>query len=146
MKDTTQQLANKLAGQFEIEGNTLKPLPGAYESTLPETITAETAKAVHAHDKAFIPAYTLAVGEIGLDVLAKNKTFAHVTSDIAVGNSNVSVKVERVATVSAGPAKEGQTPETRQVQGYTTTRVNTKVGTELKHVRDHLADEAKRVL
>lgn len=146
MKDTTQQLANKLAGQFEIEGNTLKLNADAYNSTLPETITAEAAKAVHAHDKAFIPAYTLAAGEIGLDVLAKNSTFAHVTSETVVGNSTVAVKVERTATVSAGPAKEGQTPETRQVAGYTTTRVNTKIGTELKHVRDHLAEEAKRVL
>lgn len=146
MKDSTQQLANKLAGQFEIEGNTLKLNEGAYESTLPETITAEQAKAVHAHDKAYIPAFTLAAGEIGVDVLAKNKTYAHVTSETVVGNSTVAVKVERNATVSAGPAKEGQSPETREVAGYTTTRVNTKVGAELKHVRDAIAEQAKKAL
>ncbi len=149
MKDNTQQLANKLVDQFTVEGNNLKLNDGAYDSTLPETFgetASEQAKGVHAHDKAYIPAFTLASGELGVDVLAKNSAYAHVTAETVVGNSTVAVKVERNATVSAGPAKEGQSPETREVAGYTTTRINTKVGSELKHVRDAIAEQAKKAL
>jgi hypothetical protein len=146
MKDTTQLLANKLATQFEIEGNTLKLNEGAYESTLPEEITAEQASAVHAHDKAYIPAFTLAAGEIGIDVLAKNNAYAHVTSETIVGNSTVSVKVERSAAVNIPPKNAGEQATTRDVAGYTTARINTKVGTELKHVRDAISEQAKKAL
>lgn len=146
MKDLTKDIATKLADHITVDGNKLTLAEGAYESTLPETITAEQAKAVHAHDKAYIPGFTKAAGEAGLKVLKDNSNFAHVTAETVVGNSNVTVTVERTAQVSAGPAKAGEKPKTREVHGYTTTRVNTKINNEVKHVRDHLAELAKTEL
>lgn len=149
MKDTTNTIASALKGQFTLEGNTLVPKAGAYDTTLPETFgetAAEQAKGVHGHDKAYIPAFTKAAGEEAIDALAANKQFAHITAETLVGNTNVTVLVERNATVSAGPAKEGEKPKTREVAGYTTVRMNTKGGTEVKHVRDHIADLASKAL
>lgn len=149
MKSATKDLAAKIVPTLVVEGNQIKDTPESYEATLPETF-GETAKeqstGVHAHDKGYISAFSLAVGEKAVDVLKDNHNFASVTGEGSVGNSKLTVVVERNATVSAGPAKEGETPKTREVQGYTTVRVSTKGGTEVKHVRDHIADLAAKAL
>lgn len=145
MKESTNTIAAKLAGNFEANGNALKLKDGAYDATLPETFgetAVAQAKGVHEHDAAFVPGFTKAAGEEAVEVLKSNKQFAHVTAETKVGNTTVSVMVERSATVSAGIAKEGETPKTRDVQGYTTVRMTTKGGAEVKHVRDHIASLA----
>lgn len=149
MKDTTNTIAAALKDQFTLEGNTLVPKAGAYDSTLPETFgetAVDQAKGVHAHDKAYVPGFTKAAGELAVDALKANAQYAHVTAETVVGNTTVSVLVERSATVSAGPADKGEKPKTREVQGYTTVRLNTKGGSEVKHVRDHIADLAAKAL
>ena len=114
MKDSTNTIATKLADQFEVDGNALKLKAGAYDSTLPETFgetAVDQAKGVHAHDKAYIPGFTKAAGEQAVDVLKSNKQFAHVTVETQVGNSNVTVMVERSATINI-PAKAAGEPAT----------------------------------
>lgn len=146
MKDTTLEIARKLATKFEVEGNKLTLEKDAYNATLPETITAEQAASVHTHDKNFYAGFTKAAGERGLEVLKDNAQYANVEATTHVGNSTMTVLIERSAEVSAGPAKKGEQPQTRTVQGYTTARLNTKLGTEVKAVRDHIHNTANDIL
>lgn len=142
MKDSTNTIATKLADQFETEGNALKLKTGAYDSTLPETFgetAVAQAKGVHAHDKAYIPGFTKAAGEQAVDVLKANKQFAHVTAETVVGNSTVTVMVERSASINIPPKTAGEAATSRDVTGYSTVRISTKGGVEVKHVRDHIA-------
>ena len=145
MKDSTNTIATKLADQFEVDGNALKLKAGAYDSTLPETFgetAVDQAKGVHAHDKSYIPGFTKAAGEQAVDVLKANKQFAHVTAETQVGNSNVTVMVERSATINIPAKTAGEPVTTRDVTGYSTVRISTKGGAEVKHVRDHIASLA----
>lgn len=145
MKDLTLNISAALAKRTTAEGNVVGLEKGSYESTLGQSdLDKETAARVHTHDKHYIAGGVKALGERAVEVLKDNPEYNNVEGSFAVGNSTVKTVVERTGEVSAPPAKKGEAATTKEVIGYTTARITTKVGTELKSVRDHIAAQAER--
>lgn len=148
IKQSTLDIASKLAGEFQVNGSelTLKEPEKAYESTLPETVTLEQAKIVHKHDRSYVEGFTYAAGEKALEVLKENKDLTHVNASTNVGAANIDVTVKRVGSVLIPAKEKGGESTTKEVIGYTQVKQTTSGGAEIKRVKQHIHDLATKLL
>lgn len=120
----------------------IKTEAGLYEKTLPEGLDMDTVKKVYGHTEDLTAALTLATGDLGEEVLKKNKKLDSVSSELKIGKH---------AEINVGYLRSQQRPKSVQDRtmvtqyGVTTARVKTfaqKNRGELKKVRTMLSDRA----
>lgn len=140
MKEATRALANQIATGIEVNASDLTW--GGYDATLPADVTAEQAKAVNAHNKALVPAITVAFGERAVEVLKENPSFPQVTGTAQFGATKIQTITERLGQRQVGIPKEGQPAEKVPTPGLTSVKVTTVAGKELKDARSHILEVA----
>lgn len=139
MKDQTRTLADAILANVEVNASNITWTQAGYDAILPETVTAEQATILHGHDKALIPAVTVAFGEKAIEVLAANPSFPQVEGTAHIGATKITTITERVGMRTTGVPKEGQQVEKVPTPGLTSVKVTTNAGSELKKARDHVA-------
>lgn len=145
LNPTTTAIADSLNGKFELVGNELKLVDekAAYIAAMPimkdENLTEAGAEATHKYDAAYRPGFILAAGEAAIEAFVSNPELGYVQANTMVGTSNVDVLVKDSAEVKKG-IKPDSPVET--VRGHSTVTIKTKSPTEVKKVRDWLAQTA----
>lgn len=137
-----QALATKIKSHIKLDGDKVTVPTDLYVTTLPEELSEETVKAVQKHNSFFFPAATLAVGDIAVAAMKKDKKLEAVTGEFKmVGRDHFDVTINRT--------KETRNPsngETSTVYGAVSASMTThsaKVSRgEMSHVKQHLQEAA----
>lgn len=140
LNEQTVAIAEQLKDKISVEGAELKLADDAYESTLPEDVTAEQAKAVHKHDKNFAHGYMSAAGEAAIEVLKANPELTEVSGSTSVGLANVDVVVKREGVVNIPPTEKGAQATSKTVHGQASFRISAKSDAETKRIKNIIAD------
>lgn len=110
----------------------------SYEKALPEGLVLETVKTVHTHDANYMEGSVRAHTAAALELFAKNKKLEEVRGEYpTLGRDRVDVVTKREKEVSAGIAKEGETPPKKTVYGAT------HVGLHQTHMKSSGSDLKK---
>lgn len=139
INEKTLAIAAKLEGKLSLEGAELKLADDAYDSTLPENISAAQANDVHTHDKNFAHGFAYAAGEAAINALKDNPQLSQLSATTQVGIANVDVLVKREGSVTIPPAEKGGEATTKTVHGYASFRISAKSDAETKRIKTHIA-------
>lgn len=143
-----RSIANTLKEHAEIDESTgtVSMPKGTFEQTLPEDLDMKTVKKVYGHTEDVTAALTLATGEIGEDVLKRNKKIDGISSELKIPRHlEMSASYNRH---TVGPRSvTDRTPVDRY--GTTSARVRTSAQNytraDMKTVRSHLARRAEKL-
>ena len=123
VKDSTRELADLIKKAMKIEGAVITAEEKLYETLLPEGVTAEQALAISKRNHDIIAASSLAVGEIGITAMKKDKTLSNVTCTIPmVGRDVMEFSFDKSKEISNSPLGNG-TPGTHTKYGSITAAV-----------------------
>lgn len=151
VKPNIVQMANTLKeGMTAADNGVLSTESDLYKKILPEDMPSETYEKALSHMKDSVAAMTLATGELGEEILKKNKKLDSVSSELKVGNhADISVGYLRSQTTTVrNPADSSQPPKDVTKHGVAIPRLRTKAQKnqgELKKVRAHLAERGEKL-
>lgn len=145
IKPEIRNLADQLKSEMNVGDAGIAEVPKeAYEKSLGDGLTMDIIKQVQQHNADFVAATGLALGEVGMAAMKKNKELDQVSIEIPVHKDSVAGVFARSKQVPDGnggmQAKHGVLS-----MRYTTSGAAGSKGS-LKKVRQHLADEAKAAL
>lgn len=144
VKPEVKELAASIQQDMEIDGNgVIATNNDVYEKHLPESLTMETVNQVGAYNERFVAGFTLATGNMGQDVMKKDKNLSQVSAQTKLGKyGDVNTVYDRTRV---GPKSIADRTEVTRY-GQTTTRVRTFAGKnkgDLKKVREELSAVAE---
>ena len=122
-----------------------KPDETAYAATLPANLTMQQIADMEAHNRQFVQASNLAIGQMANDAIAKDEKLQSVTGCIAFGASNkLNTITDRLYSQKI-PNPDGSTT-TKEIKGNTVVSVHI-TGVErsepvIREIRDKLRKEA----
>ncbi len=91
IKEEISTLAENVRKDLQYEKDTHTISSGEknlYESHLPETLTMEVVEKVNGYDVAFVAATGLAVGEMAIEHMAKEKSVEQISAEFPMGKKN----------------------------------------------------------
>jgi len=144
INEDIKSLAAKLSVTIDPTTGLATLQDDAYESTLPEGITADTIKSLHKHNTSFITAMGLAVGEAAIPVMKKHADLKIVEAETkdSAGNK-FGITFHR--TKPSGPPGGEKTDKFGVLSADIELRAARKIG-QLAAVRAHLGDLATKQL
>lgn len=146
IKDTTKALSERFKSELDVkDGGVIETPKGLYEDTLPEDLPISVVNRVMSHNESVVAAMTQATGEIGEEVLTKNKDLDSVTSNLKMGKFGTCDVTYNRSVV--GPKSVSDRTEVTRY-GVTQAKVRTFAGKnsgELKKVRDSLRERAENI-
>jgi len=135
IKDLADQIAKGITfkdGKVEVDANT-------YVQTLPESISVEQAKAIHKHHSNFFPAATLALGNVALEAMKKDKKLEQVTAEFPmIEKDRFEVTIERRREFPNPQDKEKSTVVFGNVKASMVTQAARASRGSMNHVREQL--------
>jgi hypothetical protein len=137
-----QDLSKKIKDQIKLDGDKVTVPADLYVTTLSEGLTEDTVKAVQKHNSTFFPAVTLAVGDIAVAAMKKDKKLEVVTGEFKmVGRDHFDVTINR--TKEARNPSNGETITKYGSVSATMTTHSAQVSRgEMSHVKTHLQEAA----
>lgn len=137
-----QALAKKITSQIKLEGDSVTVPADLYVTTLPDTLTEEQVKAVQAHNSNFFPAATLAVGDLAVAAMKKDKKLEAVSGAFKmVGRDHFDITVNR-SKESRNPATGETTTNFGVISASMVTHGAKASRGEMSHVKAHLQEAA----
>lgn len=147
LKPVVLELADKLKKHLEVDKKTgtIGVAANTYAELLPEGITAETIKKINEHNGVLAAAGAVVVGQIGIEVMKKNKSVDRVEAVIPmVGKDSMSFNFQRSRPVNV-PGQNGEPNSTKTVYGSMQVQIDLyaeKPRGDLRKARELLALEA----
>lgn len=110
IKPSITALAEALKATFTLgEGGIVTVAPGAYESTLPESLTPEVVRQVQDHNADVLAAAALALGQVAIEGFVKDKALDQVVVNFPCLADTMGGNVLRSKSYAAGGIpKEGE--------------------------------------
>lgn len=147
--EVVRNLADKMKKNFKVgTGGVVEVPDDLYESTLEDAgLDMKTIKKVQDHNTNVLCASGLALGEVGMNSMKKDKKLEQVSVSFKAGKDTISSSFQRSKEVPVNaPGEPRKTTVKHGVMNnsYTTWGAGNK-GT-LKKVRQHLSDEAAKIL
>ena len=147
IKQNVVDMAAKLKTELSLGDNGVFSGPAdIYQKTLNDDVTLDMVEKVQNHTSDFVSAMGLALGELSIEAMKKDKKLEQTSFECAAGKDSVGGVFQRSKEVSAGL---GAAAGTKTNYGVLSMKVQVNAhankGT-LKKVRNRLAEEAKRVL
>lgn len=146
VKPEVLELAGKVKEGLTIDNKTgiITAIPDLYTRLLPETVTKETIEALQAHNTRMVSATTLAVGEIAMPVLKKNKELEEASLKLSmVGKDAMNVTLARSRQVPS--RNEDGTTGTQTKYGSVSVSIDeysTGPRGDFKKVKQFLSEQA----
>lgn len=146
VKDTTQALAKKMKPLIKINDKGTATIEKDYYAThLPDGVTVEAVKALQDYNTEIVAAGALALGELAVETMKKDKELKVVELQIpTIGKDHFDFRVDR-SYPSRNPSTGESTEKFGRVSVSHTTYATEKKG-QFNAVRSHLADLAMKAL
>lgn len=143
-KEATNQLAAEVKKDMTVNKEGIIEVPeDFYERHLPDDLTMETVQRMQDHNARLISSVGLAVGELGIEAMKKDKKLDQVSVECRAGNDTLGSFFQRSRQVPDGSG--GMKTAFGSLSSKYTVSGATNRG-ELKKVRTHLAGLAKEAL
>lgn len=140
-------LSERIKEHLKIDGGAISDgEETAYAATLPNNLTMELVRTVEDHNKVFIPAAKLALGQMANEAIAKDENLQTVHGKIAFGATNeIRSTTDRTSQYSL-PSSDGTTIK-ESYKGTTNVVVHITAADRknpiIKEIRESLREDAK---
>jgi hypothetical protein len=144
IKEVVKTLASSLKGdlKYEKDTHTIKSEDNVYAKHLPEELTMEIVEKVNGYDVAFVAASGMAVGEMAIEQMAKEKSVDQISAEFPMGKKNsVAHVVTRERTFTNITDPSNPIHKFGDLASTLTVNAGRNQG-ELKKVRNYLHDIA----
>ncbi len=138
-----KDLAAKIKDGLTFQDGRISVDPETYVSTLPEGMTKESVKALHDHNSHFYSAATLAVGEMAIEHMKKDKKLEAVEASVPLyGKDTFDLTIERSRTFANPQDKDKPTTTYANVKATLVTQSARAARGTMNQVRQELAASA----